>query len=128
MPNLFLDDARRAPFGWDVVRNYAAFVEYIQTHEMPSVISFDHDLGFEHYPLGEQDPGKEIPYESYSEKTGYDAAKWLVSYAYRGPLSDSKFPDLVIVHSWNVVGARNIAKVLAPYTAVRIEAYDPRML
>lgn len=45
MTKLYLDDSR-TPLekGWDVVRNYDEFVAYIETHSMPDIISFDHDL------------------------------------------------------------------------------------
>ena len=31
---------------WDVVRSYDEFVTYMNSHEMPELISFDHDLEF----------------------------------------------------------------------------------
>jgi len=104
---LFLDDDRRAPDGtWDVVRSFDAFVAYIEENGVPDVISFDHDLAFEHHPLAEESPDAErIPYEKYREKTGYDCARWLVEsgYAIRGWR----------VHTMNPVGAKNIRFVLA---------------
>lgn len=80
MRKLFLDDTLQPPdITWDVVRSYDDFVYYIETHGVPDVISFDHDLAFEHYPFAEDNPeAKKIPYDRYTEKTGYDCAKWLV--------------------------------------------------
>lgn len=102
---LFLDDVRNAtPDRWDIVRSFASFVEYFATHPVPPVISFDHDLGIEHYPTKEQSHEDKIDYSSYTEKTGYDAAKWLVE--------NNKLPKIAIVHSYNIVGARNIENVM----------------
>lgn len=116
MTKLFLDDVRPAfDSSWSVVRSYPQFVEWMRTNPTPDVISFDHDLGFEHYPLGEQNPGATIPYETYKEKTGYDAAKWCVE--------NNRVPERVVVHSFNVVGARNIAELLGKHTSVIIRPY-----
>jgi hypothetical protein len=105
MRKLFLDDTRNAPdFTWDVVRSYEQFVAHVQLHGVPDVISFDHDLGFEHYPFNEESPGKEIPYDTYKEKTGYHCAKWLIE--------NHKLPAQYIVHSLNPVGAANIHFVM----------------
>src|SRR5260370_10100302 len=89
MRKLFLDDIRKPPDStWDVVRSYDAFVAYIETNGVPDIISFDHDLAFEHYPLndsnlGYSQPPKEIPYDRYTEKTVYDCAKWLCENGYK---------------------------------------------
>ena len=59
MDKLFLDDLRTPPDNtWDVVRSYDEAIEFVMTHGVPNVISFDHDLG--------------------TEESGYDFAKWLV--------------------------------------------------
>jgi NAD+-processing family protein with receiver domain len=105
MRKLFLDDTRKPPdFTWDVVRNYEEFVAYITLHGVPDIISFDHDLGFEHYPFNEESPGKEIPYDSYNEKTGYHCAQWLVE--------NHKLPKQYLVHSMNMIGKANIEFVM----------------
>lgn len=120
MRKLFLDDSRRAPdFTWDVVRNYAEFVSYISLHGMPDMISFDHDLGQEHYdhycstigPVSiEVDLNKiQIPYQTFTEKTGYDCAKWLIVHCMDNKL---RLPSYM-VHSMNPVGKKNIEFVLS---------------
>lgn len=116
---LFLDDQRPAPLGWDLVKSFAEFTNYIETHGCPDVISFDHDLGFEHYPLAEQNPGEKIPYDSYKEKTGYHCAKWLTAYGHS--------PQKCIVHSMNVVGARNIAEHLLRHTQADVVLFPYRV-
>lgn len=113
MRKLFLDDMRKAPdFTWDVVRNYQEFVAYIKLHGVPDVISFDHDLGDEHYieyTHGENyrlTTGQELPinYNKFTEKTGYDCAKWLIENGLR--------PKEYLVHSMNPVGVLNIKFVM----------------
>jgi hypothetical protein len=115
MSKLFLDDMRPAPSGWDLVRSYQEFVDYVDKLGVPQVISFDHDLGFEHYPFGEQDPTERIPYEQYTEKTGYHCAQYLVG--------KGQFPETAIVHSFNIVGARNIAHLLGRHCEVIVAPY-----
>jgi hypothetical protein len=113
MRKLFLDDQRPAPLGWELVRSYTEFVDSITKLGVPDVIAFDHDLGFEHYPLMEQNPGDKIPYDSYKEKTGYHCAKWLVE-------QGSALPRVVVVHSFNTVGAQNIARHFLRYTDAEV--------
>lgn len=100
---LFLDDIRQPPDNtWAVVKNYAEFVSWIETYGCPTILSMDHDLAFEHYPIENPDDmmAARVPYEKYTEKTGYDCAKWLIDH--------DLLPDTVIVHSYNPVGAENI--------------------
>lgn len=112
MRKLFLDD-ERAPFDctWNVVRSYDAFVAYIESTGVPDVISFDHDLAFEHYPTGGlipslDFPNEQLPYASYTEKTGYHAAKWLEETGRLALLNEAW------VHSMNSIGRTNIMRVL----------------
>lgn len=120
MRKLFLDDTRNAPdFTWDVVRSYSQFVAYIKLYGVPDVISFDHDLGIEHYDeyaVGESlrlTTGEEpvINYDKFTEKTGYDCAKWLVENGLR--------PSEYRVHSMNPVGAQNIKFVMESRCDIR---------
>jgi len=115
---LWLDDVRKpvkemTNHDGDVlwVKSYNEFVRWITDHGFPSIISFDHDLADEHYKdlMGQigTDPIV-LGYESYTEKTGYDCAKWLVQYC---DDNDLKLPECR-VHSANPVGAENIHKFL----------------
>jgi hypothetical protein len=59
---LFLDDNRK-PYdvfkltinpvyennNWDIVKTYEDFTSYIEKNGIPEMISFDHDLSFDHY-------------------------------------------------------------------------------
>lgn len=108
MTKLFLDDVRNPPdSSWSVVRSYDEFVKFVLDNGVPDVVSFDHDLAIDHYPFFEQSPTHTIPYDSYTEKTGYHAAQWLVGQGY---------PKIVIVHTQNPVGAMNIINVFATKT------------
>jgi hypothetical protein len=113
---LFLDDIRQPSkvypetfdAQWVIARNYKEFVNAIETRGLPELVSFDHDLAEEHYPFNEPQGGirdrNNIPYQSYKEKTGYDAAKFLVQYCLD---MDANFPECRI-HSMNPVGRKNI--------------------
>jgi hypothetical protein len=120
---LFLDDVRRPSVvfpltfdaQWKIARNYAQFVQIITENGLPEIVSFDHDLADEHYPFNEPKGGttnpRTIPYESYKEKTGMDAAKWLVHYCDDRQLA---LPDFN-VHSMNPIGRENIKMLLTNY-------------
>ena len=77
---MFLDDERRSGASifythndiytnleW-VVENYEEFIEYIKDNGIPKRISFDHDLGVEHYKYSNAEM---ILYREFEEKTGY---------------------------------------------------------
>ena len=93
---------------WIVVKNYNEFTEYIIANGIPDLISFDHDLAKEHiddYFKQFAEKGFQHPdYESYTEKTGLDCAKFVVEYCQRMNTS-LKYCS---VHSANPVGAQNI--------------------
>lgn len=110
---LYLDDIRSPrpssyeEIDWTIVRSYDEFVDYIQNNSMPDIISFDHDLGDEHMKFVLDNAGKEavdIPYESFKEKTGLDAAKYLTDLCMENHV---KIPTCTI-HSANPWGANNI--------------------
>lgn len=110
MKKLFLDDVRQPKeLGWDVVRTYDAFVKYLDDNGCPDVVSFDHDLAFEHYPFADPQPTEHIRYDHYKEKTGYDCAKWLIDWC----RENKRFPRLCVVHSYNPAGAMNIFRELS---------------
>lgn len=115
---LFLDDVRFPkdvkwvdlpsidPYSWTIVRNYNEFCDIILLKGLPEYVTFDHDLADEHY--GNSDPSK------YTEKTGYDCAKWLVEYC---RINNIKFPNY-LVHSLNPIGTENIYKYIENYKRV----------
>jgi hypothetical protein len=108
-PNKFFNDIRT----WVVARNYDEFVKIITEQGMPELISFDHDLSFEHYPLAEKDASSStiIPYAIYKEKTGFHCAKWLVNHCMTKHLPLPKWQ----IHSLNPIGKENIKSLLECY-------------
>jgi len=122
---IYLDDVR-TPIdkeNWEVVRSYDEFVETVTKLGLENIetISLDHDLGdtamAEYY--NNVSKNYVLDYNNIDEKTGYDAAKWLVNEFYsvnedrinmtseQKRKSDFIFPT-VYVHSANPVGAHNI--------------------
>ena len=85
---LYLDDLRPTPEGFDRVYSYEEFVVYLEIKGLPEFISFDHDLG--------------------EDLSGYDCAKYLVEYCLEHQLP---LPDYQ-VHSQNPVGKENIERLL----------------
>jgi len=82
---------------WHIVRTYSEFVTWIETHGLPDLISFDHDLAdFT---------------EEGQEYTGMDCAKWLVDYCIDNKVQCPEF----YVHSANPQGADNIGSLLENY-------------
>jgi len=73
MKKLYLDDVRCPKTeGWEVVRTYEDFVDWITKNGLPDEVSFDHDLAEISY-----NPSTFSENFKYHEKTGYDAAKWM---------------------------------------------------
>lgn len=130
--NLFLDDVRfptdcftytREPRynieEWVIVRSYEEFKttleDYLSKGKFPKLIAFDHDLGDEHIQdlfsdknFGKLDSEISLNYDSYKEKTGYCAAKFLVNICLDKNLELPEF----IIHSMNPVGKKNILSLL----------------
>jgi hypothetical protein len=94
---------------WILVRSYNEFVTTINKLGLPKFVSFDHDLGSEQYGHGLNND--KIPYDSYTEKTGYDAAKWLVEYCMNKGIKHPPY----MVHSMNPVGKSNIISYVETY-------------
>jgi len=130
--NLFLDDERTPKcvtwieipdVEWKVVRSYKDFTETIKKEGLPQIVSLDHDLSNQHYQeftrmvKESNTTGNEpkIRYNLFSEKTGYDAAKWLVDYCID---HDLDLPEY-IVHTMNPVGWANIKSILDSYKKYR---------
>ena len=71
-------------------------------------MNYDHDLSTEHY-LPEIDPS------TYQEKTGYDAAVWLVEYCLKNKLELPSWN----VHSANPIGRRSIEQYLGSWERLK---------
>jgi hypothetical protein len=87
---------------WQVVRSLQEAKDWVLKNGFPDVISFDHDLGLQHY-AGNYDDGL----------TGYDFAKWLIEY----DMDTNTMPEnfKFTVHSKNPIGAENIRQALENY-------------
>lgn len=121
---IYLDDVRTpVEKDWQVVRSFYELSDLVQKIGLSNinVISLDHDLGdsaMTEYHTNVS-PNYKLNYENINEKTGYDAAKFLVDEFYklnpeRLEMSYSsrkrepiKFPD-VYTHSANPIGSANI--------------------
>ena len=101
---------------WQVVRNYNEFVAHIRLNGLENyeVISLDHDLGREAMQeyYDNVHPNYILNYDNIvNEKTGYDAAKWLVAESMR---TNIPLPA-VYVHSANPIGSANIMGYINNY-------------
>ena len=88
------------PFEVIWVKKYHQFVSWIQENGLPDGICFDHDLSDIH-----------INKSTYKEKTGYDAAKFLVEYCLDNKLKIPKWN----IQSANPVGKDNINGLLMSF-------------
>lgn len=116
MKYLFLDDERMPKdvtwiligdvghrgADWQIVRSLQEAKDWVNRNGFPDVISFDHDLGMEHY-AGNYNDGK----------TGFDFAKWLVEFDMDTKAMPVNFS--FTVHSKNPIGSENIRELLNNY-------------
>ena len=131
MKYLFLDDERQtgdvtwmliggvgagaAP--WQTVRSYNEATAWVIEHGFPTIVSFDHDLGYEEYDTNEN--GIVIVTNSTEAKSGYDFAKWLIEYDMNTNTMPVNFA--FTVHSMNPVGKKNIEALLNSYIKHRFK-------
>jgi hypothetical protein len=121
---LFLDDMRTPAEAWTymklpvyveeewiTVRSFDAFADELQSRfdagYFPTLISFDHDLADVHYSHLDEN----IPYDSFSERTGLHCARYLIDFCLEKELRLPQF----IVHSMNPVGKVNITRLLQQF-------------
>lgn len=116
---LFLDDMRKAPFGWELVKTADACITVLRTRKVDE-LSLDHDLAEEHYAPS---TGYSEPPKQYREKTGYDVVKWMVEQAAAGAFT---WPPVVILHTLNPVGRENMRATIArhaPHVTLHIRPH-----
>ena len=120
---LFLDD-ERMPYdvfrylrnkhyeenNWEIVKDYDQFIGFISSNELPTIISFDHDLHNEHYVYA---VASFIPYDLFENKTGYHCLSWLLEYCDKNNL---QYPE-ILIHTMNITGSKNMRKLLDTYSA-----------
>jgi hypothetical protein len=119
---LWLDDARdpntndwlnfspiERPFHVVWVKSYDEFVSFINENGLPDGICFDHDLA----DIKEIEGSNLVIASDWcQEKTGYDCAKWLVSYCLDHSLPLPKYN----IQSANPIGKENIDKLLKQFS------------
>jgi hypothetical protein len=124
--HLFLDDVRNPEdvtwvklpeCNWIIARSYEEFRTVIWNKGIPKFVSYDHDLSDDHYEnyhsiYANGELG--IDYDKFTEKTGYDCAKFLVNECNK---LAAKHPDYV-VHSMNPVGKQNIINYVESYNRI----------
>lgn len=116
---LFLDDSRVPsdilwPKDWPlleivITRSYDEFAKTLVDRGVPTIVSFDHDLAFEHYIEAERRNYTSFNYNAVKIKTGYHCAILLKDICIRNKQPLPKW----FVHSLNPIGKRNIHKVLS---------------
>jgi len=113
---IYLDDVRTPENeGWTVVRDYEEFVGTVTLIGLENIelISLDHDLGnsamSEYY--SNVKPNFTLDYSNITEKTGYDACKFLVEHSMN---TEVPLPN-VVVHSANPIGAANMMGYINNY-------------
>ena len=114
---LYLDDVRTpTEEGWNVVRNYNEFVNFINMNGLESIelISLDHDLGdeamVEYYTNVKNN--FTLDYNNIKEeKTGYDCCKFLVEVSM---LKNIPLPQ-IFIHSNNPIGSTNMMGYINNY-------------
>lgn len=95
------------------VKTYDEFVNWIIKNGLPYHIAFDHDLADEHYnsDMYKTPDLYDRHYKEFKEKTGYDAAKWLITYCINNNVDVPKYS----VHSANPVGSENIRSLISNF-------------
>lgn len=119
--NLFLDnektpkeiwDTTKSPeyavYNWLVATDYNSFIQTIIDKGLPVRISLCHDFCNEHSTYKSK---KNIPYETFKIKTGYDCILWLIEYCidYNQTLPKCK------VHSEKSTGKKNIEDLVEKF-------------
>jgi len=100
---------------WEIVKSYNEFVDlfchkYVYG-ELPSVISFDHDLVGEHYMKGAKTMFKTFDENSVTIPTGWHCLVWLLKFYEE---NDMELPKIMI-HTKNPAGEENMKAVLLDY-------------
>jgi hypothetical protein len=103
-------------FDWTIVKNYSDFISAIIKNGLPSRISFESDLAFEHeirYLLSKAS-GK-YSYEGFKTLTGYSALKWLTNYC----KTFKKALPIIFIHTQNEYAKSDMEDEIATFHASR---------
>lgn len=101
---LWYDDIRRPPDDtWVWARTNGAAMQRL-LDEPCEEISFDHDMGLHHHDPDEVDADLRVAEDAWRYEDGAELARWMVK--------REIVPPTVRIHSFNPVGARNIAQIM----------------
>lgn len=95
MSNLYVDDVREVPGGWDSAKSFHEAI-YMLEKEQYTELSLDHDLGC---------------FYGNKEMTGYDILMWLIDRKRKGIPG----PSSIKVHSANPVGRERMEQAIGEY-------------
>lgn len=116
---LWHDDVRLPPDGWLWARRNEEAIEILTSRQVVEC-SLDHDLGYHDVVLPD-DPDELMEVymlKGHSEQTGLQLVDWMVE--------NDKVPPVVRIHSWNPVGAANMAARLARFGhSAIIDPFNP---
>jgi hypothetical protein len=108
------DDIRPAPDGWTWARTNNDAKRLLLEHNV-ECISLDHDMGLDQ--LDPESPEAHT-WRGFSEDNGMRLVEWMVD--------NQLVPDEVIIHSWNIRGAKRMYMHLNEHGyACEYEAYTP---
>jgi hypothetical protein len=93
--NLYVDDVRPAPTGWQLATNVAQAKKFLATAHV-NWLSLDHDLGSD-------------------TETGMDIVKYIVD--------SGNYPNKVTFHTKNPVGRKNMYLMLLRYGPYKVTAF-----
>lgn len=114
-----MDDGRNPPDHLDrmfhTVRDFDSFREWVEVNGIPELVSFDHDLHWEHTEYFFSKGGFSSPPDPreafFRQPTGYDCAVWLLDRC----LEQGRYPRFVIVHSANPIGSDQIHELFTAF-------------
>jgi hypothetical protein len=115
---IYLDDQRRAPFGWDLVKTADDCIARLSTGKVVE-LSLDHDLAEEHYErvvletVDANPDGYQEFREAFREKTGYSVVQWMIEHGV--------WPELIILHTMNPVGRADMRRAIERYAPEHVK-------
>ncbi len=111
---LFLDDMRKAPFGWDRVFTADECIAVLGSRRVEE-LSLDHDLHEEHYDTSRDS-------STFTRPTGMAVVAWLER------AGDQHWPPIIYVHSLNPSARAEMVRRLTRRAPSGVQVFDrPRL-
>jgi hypothetical protein len=116
---LWVDDIRRPPDdSWVWARTNKEALLFLRSNFIVEV-SLDHDMGLHGFDPDEQDADLRVAPDAHLQPDGMDLVREIVACKLLSPQTK------ITVHSWNPVGAENMAKELrAAGFTVAVDPFD----